>query len=132
MEGRLPSTGARSYELMAATGKNMLAIQPGPRSYTHALINALSALLQEGCDFSTTDLAQAICELRDDEVKSRLYNRLGGTARHIRFAPLERRSLSTSSEAERTDGSLDVRIDSRDQDSLRDGEAKRLASEACK
>ncbi|KAK1082338.1 hypothetical protein LTR33_003988 [Friedmanniomyces endolithicus] len=132
MEGRLPSTGARSYELMAATGKNMLAIQPGPRSYTHALINALSALLQEGCDFSTTDLAQAICELRDDEVKSRLYNRLGGTARHIRFAPLERRSLSTSSEAERTNGSLDVRIDSRDQDSLRDGEAKRLASEACK
>ncbi|KAK0268713.1 hypothetical protein LTR35_015285 [Friedmanniomyces endolithicus] len=133
MNGRLPSTGARSYELMAATGKNMLAIQPGPRSYTHALINSLRALLQSGCEFSTADLAQGICELHDYEVKSRLYNRLGGTARHIQLAPLERRSLPTSSRAVHEGGSsLDVRIDLRDQDSLRDGEAKGLDSEACK
>ncbi|KAK1068374.1 hypothetical protein LTR12_013741 [Friedmanniomyces endolithicus] len=129
MNSRLLSTGARSYELMAATGKNMLAIQPGPRSYTHALINALSTLLQSGCGFTTADLAQSVCELRDYEVKSRLYNRLAGRTRHICIAPLERQNLPASSTAVREDGSLDVRIDSRDQDSLRDGEAE---SEVCK
>ncbi|KAK0247974.1 hypothetical protein B0A54_12445 [Friedmanniomyces endolithicus] len=133
MKDRLSSKGARSYELMAATGKNMPAIQPGPRSYTHALINALRASLQEGGGFDTADLAQGIHELRGYDLTSHLYNRMAARTRHIRFNPLEHRGFPASSNAAREGGSsLDVRPDSRDQDSLRDGEAKRLASEACK
>ncbi|KAK1814407.1 Phosphatidylinositol-4-phosphate 5-kinase [Friedmanniomyces endolithicus] len=133
MRARLPSRGARSYELMVATGKNMPATQPGPRSYTHALINALRALLQGDGNFTTADLAQDIHELRDHDRASQLYNRLAGRIRHICFAPLERRNLPASSEAVREGGSsLDVRPDSRDQDSLRNGEAERATSEARK
>ncbi|KAK1066416.1 hypothetical protein LTR74_007138 [Friedmanniomyces endolithicus] len=133
MKDRLSSRGERSYELMAAAGRNMPATQPGPRSYTHALIKALGAMLQEGCSFSTADLAQAIHELRDYDVTSYLYNRLAGRTRHIRFAPLEPRRLRASSKAVREGGnSLDVHIDSRDQENLRNGEAERPACEACK
>ncbi|KAK0264655.1 hypothetical protein LTR35_017255 [Friedmanniomyces endolithicus] len=132
MKSRLPSKGQRSYELMAATGKDMPATQPGPRSYTHALINALVALLQGGRGFTTADLAQSIHELRDHDKSSVLYNRLVARTRHICSAPLERRSLPASSNAIRENGSVNVRSHSHDQDNLPDGEAERLDSEACK
>ncbi|KAK3631999.1 hypothetical protein LTR56_016592 [Elasticomyces elasticus] len=55
----------RSYELMAATGRDMVAIQPGPRSYTHALIKALKMLRRENETFSTAELNQKVSMLQN-------------------------------------------------------------------
>ncbi|KAK5728872.1 hypothetical protein LTR15_002013 [Elasticomyces elasticus] len=121
----------RSYELMVATGKDMTATRPGPRSYTHALIDALSSLKRELKVFSTADLSQRISKLRKYHDPPRLYNRLHGTARHIRIAPPAHRTRSPSTNKARSNNRLDLRV-TIDQESLSEADLIKLARELSK
>jgi hypothetical protein len=83
----------RSYELMAAAGRDSGTPKPGPRSYTRAIMDSLkeeldrSAEDQEGI-FTTFGLNQRI-RLRHQWSKAELFQRVpNNRSRHIRLAPL--------------------------------------------
>ncbi|KAK5725160.1 hypothetical protein LTR17_013196 [Elasticomyces elasticus] len=128
---KIAVSSKRSYEIMVATGKDMTATRPGPRSYTHALIDALSSLKRELEVFSTADLSQRISKLRKYHDPPRLYNRLHSAARHICIAPPTSRTGSPSTNTLRTNNRLDLRI-TIDQESLSEADVVKLARELSK
>lgn len=83
---RVPAEAARSFELMAAIGKDKPAISPGLRSYTHALTKVLRALHWGDRPFTTADLAQSNNELQNNDSPFYLYSQLTSRARHICLA----------------------------------------------
>ena len=123
---------SRAYELMVATGSDLPTIGPGPRSYTHALLAALGALLEEHESFTTADLNQRISKLRNFDTRSQLYNRLPSRTRHICIAPPARAKPTINSQAMTSSGSLTVRIDLGGQTRLGDEEVVKLARQLSK
>jgi len=87
----------RSFELLAATGKDSTTPKPGPRSYTRAFIDSLKAQLcsNQSQPFTTFDLNQEITRRRDWSDQPILANRTDSATRHIVLAPLDSTQPST-------------------------------------
>lgn len=127
------SDHCRSYELMAATGKDKPTAS-GPKSYTAALIKSLRLLRHHGPQpFTTYDLHQEIIKQRSWNTVSQLYNRRPGVRpRHIIIGPPVKASESRPQKALNYAGYLDLRIAFEDNDALEDDQVQRLCSELCK
>ncbi|KAK3647226.1 hypothetical protein LTR22_013887 [Elasticomyces elasticus] len=112
MNGTLHPVNNRSYELMAAVGRDKPATQPGPSSYTHALIKALEELCVAGHVFTTADLHERTSELRTHRGSSHLYSWLPGLqARRIRFPPPAHQQFPQKSKLTPSGGNLSIRIE---------------------
>ena len=125
------SESIRSYQLMAATGKNLTTPRPGPRSYTRALIDSLKLLLQNRKQpFSTFDLNQEIIRQRKWNTSPQLYNRRHETAsRQIYIAPLDETTVMQERQRARSAGYLSLRINFKDNSTFSPEEITTLASE---
>lgn len=116
---------------MTATGKNGPATQPGPRSYTTALMRSLHTLRErKSFGFSTHELNQEIDKCYDfssfSKVISVLPNNTG--TRHIHLSPLKKEDKTkASNRPSRKAGYLDLRIFFRDRNRLEDEEVQDLA-----
>lgn len=131
----------RSFELLAATGRDLTTPRPGPQSYTCALIKCLTDMLDQynGDPFTTFDLNQSIRKQRNWTTAPHLYNLMGySTPRHIFLAPLPRlelREVQANREVTRNAGYLNLRIAFAEQSDLDDEQVRVLAtvlSEAAK
>jgi len=82
----------RTYEILAAAGRNCPTPHPGPTSYTTILIMALRALMTTGRAITTWELQQAISLIhRWDTVTSLHSVMMGRNGRHISLVPLQSR-----------------------------------------
>lgn len=123
---------SRSYELMAATGKDM-PTGSGDNSYTKALIKALGDLRKLEQPFTTYELNQMIIQLRDWNTSSHLYNRLPNTrARHIALAPPAKPMTAGLQRLGPPSGYLDIRISFENQESLTDNDVNKICKKLCK
>ena len=99
---------------MAATGKDTPTPKPGPRSYTHALIQALKKFLtNKQLPFNPYDLNQEIIRHRSWDTSSQVFNRRSDpSSRHIRIAPISKTAPNTelSRPELKTASYLDLRI----------------------
>lgn len=91
----------RTLEALLATGRKGLAISPGPRSFTTALIEALEETLRSDDEvtrtqFNTVSLRLRINELQQDD-KVRLEPLINsGLHRSIKIVPLAKKSCNTT------------------------------------
>lgn len=127
------SEHSRSYELMAATGKDK-PTSAGPKSYTAALVKSLKILRQRELQpFTTYDLSQMIIRQRGWNTASQLYNRRSNfRTRHIAIAPPVEPSESQSQKPDNCAGYLDLRIAFEDNSVLKVDQVRRICSELCK
>ena len=120
----------RTYEVLAATGKDKLTPKPGPRSYTRALIDSLKDELREneGRPFSTFDLNQKIHHKKNWEAAPHLYKIVGNAmTRHICLAPMDRpRALSIKLPV-RNAGWLHLRVAFAEKSGLDENQVEKLA-----
>ncbi|KAF2685826.1 hypothetical protein K458DRAFT_387779 [Lentithecium fluviatile CBS 122367] len=89
----------RTFELLSACAINATTAAPGDNSFTRALIDALSELIDQFGDrpFTTFHLNQRILlDKRRHDTPSQLWFRLQNHERHIRLAPLKQNPLRQS------------------------------------
>ena len=122
----------RVWELMTATGKDMLA-PSGARSYGKAFIKAMELLLSREQPFTTYDLNQEIHRGRQWDSVSQLYQKLPSVrTRHIVLAPPIHATATQPNRPENIAGYLDVRIAFQDISMLKPDHIQKLCSELCK
>lgn len=126
------SEHTRTFELLAATGRDLTTPRPGPLSYTRALIDCLQEKLNEneGTPFNTFELNTMIREKRDWITTPHVYNRMG-YSRHINLAPLpevKKSDFKNSPEVRRNAGYLNLRIAFAELSDLKDSQVETLAT----